>query len=366
MFRRSIHRHLAFSTSSLIPPPLPLTTTPTPPPQQHRQQQKQRRHHSRPKPKPKPPTGGAVNRPVAYLPPHKLSLTPEERAAPPPTPVQRGREEVAALCNVLPEGSEDRAECEDALVYYERLAAGDGEACSLAAAEAASGGGAAATSSPWTSSASSRFADPACADEKERFESFVRELLYAGSVSAFVKALGRRKRAEEERREREEEGSGTPSSPPSTSAADIDAETERRRQGLVALFRAYDRDGNGRLDAAEFREAAAAAGDPLTGSEVAKIFTALDIHGAGVSLDDFLAAVEVKKKRRERESFSSLIFFVSFLRSPPLLSLSRTNKNKPSPQAEDFMKPASPLAAWLRAHAGGGSVGELPGVDQLL
>jgi hypothetical protein len=30
------------------------------------------------------------------------------------------------------------------------------------------------------------------------------------------------------------------------------------------------------------------------------------------------------------------------------------------------MKPASPLAAWLRAHAGGGSVGELPGVDQLL
>ena len=35
-------------------------------------------------------------------------------------------------------------------------------------------------------------------------------------------------------------------------------------------------------------------------------------------------------------------------------------------QAEDFMTPASPLAAWLRAHAGGGSVGELPGVDQLL
>ena len=31
------------------------------------------------------------------------------------------------------------------------------------------------------------------------------------------------------------------------------------------------------------------------------------------------------------------------------------------------MKPASPLAAWLRSHAGGGSVGELPpGVDQLL
>lgn len=257
---------------------------------------------------------------MAYLPPHKLSLTPEERAAPPPTPVQRGREEVAALCAVLPEGSEDKAECEDALQYYERLASGDGEACSLAAAEAV--GGAAATasssaSSPWTSSASSRFADPTCADERERFESFVRELLYAGNVSAFVKALGRRKRGEEELRKGSERegaraagrgGGGGGAPPAGPSAAEIDAETERRRAALVALFRSYDRDGNGRLDAAEFREAAAAAGDPLSGSEVAKIFTALDIHGAGVSLDDFLAAVEVREEGEGEESF----FFHSF------------------------------------------------------
>lgn len=125
-------------------------------------------HHSRPKPKPKPPTGGAVNRPVAYLPPHKLSLTPEERAAPPLTPVQRGREEVAALCAVLPEGSEDKAKCEEALQYYERMASGEGEACSLAAAAAAAVE--AEVEAPTTSASlasSSRFADPSCTDEKE-------------------------------------------------------------------------------------------------------------------------------------------------------------------------------------------------------
>ena len=303
-------------------------------------QKKRRHHHSRPKPKPKPPTGGAVNRPVAYLPPHKLSLTPEERAAPPLTPVQRGREEVAALCSVLPEGSADKTECEEALVYYERMAGGDGEACSLAAEAAASGAAPTTTTtstSPWTSSASSRFADPSCADERERFESFVRELLYAGSVTAFVKALGRRKREEERRREKEEGSSSSSSSPPSTSSppsssspspAEIDAETERRRRGLVALFRRYDRDGNGRLDAAEFREAAAAAGDPLTGSEVAKIFTALDIHGAGVSLDDFLAAVEVIKRDEEKKKvFSFREISLSFFFAHPF-SLSFSNQIK--------------------------------------
>ena len=293
---------------------------------------------------------------MAYLPPHKLSLTPEERAAPPPTPVERGRDEVAALCAVLPEGSEDRDECEDALQYYDRLASGDGDACSLAAAAAGAAGAAAgaagaepasAPSSPSSPSpsSSSRFADPACADEKERFESFVRELLYANSVSGFVKALGRRKHEEERRREKEAAagagggggggGAGastsSPSSPAAPSAAAIDAETERRRAGLVALFRRYDRDGNGRLDAAEFREAAAAAGDPLTGSEVAKIFTALDIHGAGVSLDDFLAAVEVRRRegkkeeeRGEKKSFARF-FVLSPLSSshPPALHFTK-------------------------------------------
>lgn len=138
-------------------------------PSTKKQKRRHHHHHSRPKPKPKPPTGGAVNRPVAYLPPHKLSLTPEERAAPPLTPVQRGREEVAALCAVLPEGSEDKAECEDALQYYERMASGEGEACSLAAAVEAEAAATTSSTSPSTSSASSpsRFADPSCADEKE-------------------------------------------------------------------------------------------------------------------------------------------------------------------------------------------------------
>ena len=254
--------------------------------------------------------------------------------------MERGRDEVAALCAVLPEGSEDRAECEDALQYYDRLAGGDGEACSLAAAMAVGegGGGGEGTegaaeqpsASSSSSSSSSRFADPACADEKERFESFVRELLYANSVSGFVKALGRRKREEERRREKEAAGGGggargaaVPSSSSPTPAA-IDAETERRRAGLVALFRRYDRDGNGRLDAAEFREAAAAAGDPLTGSEVAKIFTALDIHGAGVSLDDFLAAVEVRKKERRRRRKFFVLSLSIFCLSISFSSLSLT------------------------------------------
>lgn len=196
----------------------------------------------------------------------------------------------------------------------------------------------------------------------------MRELLYANSVSGFVKALGRRKREEERRREKKEAAAGDGGRESAPTADEIDADTERRRAGLVALFRRYDRDGNGRLDAAEFREAAAAAGDPLTGSEVAKIFTALDIHGAGVSLDDFLAAVEVGGEEEYffvfpffRSLFSFFFFSSSFFRSH-----NRVSRENVFLQAEDFMKPASPLAAWLRAHAGGGSVEELPGVDQLL
>lgn len=54
-----------------------------------------------------------------------------------------------------------------------------------------------------------------------------------------------------------------------------------------------DRDGNGQLDTAEFRDAMNKLGmQHLTGATVSTILSAMDIHGP-ISLDDFLQIVEV-------------------------------------------------------------------------
>lgn len=54
-----------------------------------------------------------------------------------------------------------------------------------------------------------------------------------------------------------------------------------------------DKDGNGKLDVAEFRDALAKLGmQHLTGSTVSTIFSAMDIHGP-ITLEDFLHIVEV-------------------------------------------------------------------------
>ena len=100
----------------------------------------------------------------------------------------------------------------------------------------------------------------------------------------------------------------------------------------MSLFHAYDTAGRGRLDAAQFRAAAAdaAGGRALDGEAVQTIFETLQVHGAGVSLDDFLCAVEA-----------------------------------------DTLASHTPLAAWLRRHpageGGGAGWQHLPGsLDMLL
>ena len=59
------------------------------------------------------------------------------------------------------------------------------------------------------------------------------------------------------------------------------------------ILQAMDRDGNGKLDAAEFRDAMKQLGmQNLTGTTVSTIFEAMDIHGF-ITMDDFLQIVEV-------------------------------------------------------------------------
>lgn len=213
------------------------------------------RHVHGRKPKP-PPTGHAVSRKPAYLPPHKLSLTPEERAAPPPTVLQRGRAEVAALCDVLAADGADpaAAECREALSFFDAEAAADAP------------------------------------DARALFESFVRALLYSEKgVDAFVGALMRRKRALEALDERAKETGGKPPAPPPTTPA-----AAARRAALTALFHRFDRNADAHLDASEFEAALSAAGTPLDDSQVAAVIAALGGPSGRLSLDEFLEAVDAE------------------------------------------------------------------------
>lgn len=244
-------------------------------PKNEKHTRKQSHHHHRKKKKKQPtyPTLSSV--PEPYLPPHKLCLTAEERAAPPPTVLARAGEEVAAYCARLPAGSPEAAQCADALEYFKTTTAAAGAACGVD--PTVGGGGANATRGA-----------VGC-DDLDRFESFVKSLLYAGGVPSFVAALAQRRECEARDREEREAQQASKSSS-SSSPSDV----SRRRAALVSLFHAYDKAGRGHLNADEFRGAMAAAsgGRPLDGPAVATILDALDVHGAGVSIDDFLAAVE--------------------------------------------------------------------------
>ena len=279
-------------------------------------------HHHRKKKKKAFPTLASI--PEPYLPPHKLSLSSEERAAPPPTVLARAGEEVAAYCARLPAGSPEADACEVALDYFKATTSAAGAACGIDPAVAGSrsggGGGSVATTTP----------PPNC-DDLDRFEAFVKTLLYAGGVPSFVAALSQRRESEA----RDASGGlASPSTPtPARPPAAVDSpDVARRRAALVSLFHAYDTSGRGRLDAAQFRAAAAdaAGGRALDGRAVSTIFETLDVHGAGVSLDDFLAAVEA-----------------------------------------DELASHTPLAAWLRRHPAGEDLSagwqHLPGsLDMLL
>ena len=67
----------------------------------------------------------------------------------------------------------------------------------------------------------------------------------------------------------------------------------RPHEERTPILQAMDRDGNGKLDAAEFRDAMKQLGmQNLTGTTVSTIFEAMDIHGA-ITMEDFLQIVEV-------------------------------------------------------------------------
>jgi hypothetical protein len=260
------------SPPSPRPAPCPL---PLPLPSQshhhhHRKKKKKAAQHTY-------PTLASV--PEPYLPPHKLCLSAEERAAPPPTVLARAGEEVAAYCARLPPGSAEAAQCDEALDYFRSTTAAAGAACGV---DPTVGGG---------GSGRGRGGAAAACDDLDRFEAFVKSLLYAGGVPSFVAALAQRRECEARDREQQQrDGSGAPS----TSSSSSSSEVARRRAALVSLFHAYDKAGRGHLNADEFRGAmaAAAGGRALDGPAVSTILEALDVHGAGVSVDDFLAAVE--------------------------------------------------------------------------
>lgn len=231
-----------------MPPP------PTHPPPQHLHI----RHVHGAKPKPTP-TGHAVARKPAYLPPHKLALTPEERAAPPPTVLERGRAEVAALCDVLAaDGRSDEAaaDCREALSFYDEEA-----------------------SAPPDDTA----------DRRALFESFVRALLYSdGGLDAFVAALLRRKRVDARLQEGGAWRAADEDAAPSSAAA-------ARRDALTTLFHRFDHNGDGALDAVEFADAASSAGVPLDDGQVAHVLAALGGPSGKLTLDEFLAAVDAER-----------------------------------------------------------------------
>lgn len=70
------------------------------------------------------------------------------------------------------------------------------------------------------------------------------------------------------------------------------------------LVQAMDRNGDGRLDAGEFRDAMNKLGMAnLTGTTVSTILEAMDIHGP-ITLEDFLVIVEVGPASIRAQSFA--------------------------------------------------------------
>lgn len=62
---------------------------------------------------------------------------------------------------------------------------------------------------------------------------------------------------------------------------------------IPPLVQAMDRDGNGLLDTAEFRDAMEKLGmSNITGTTVSTILTAMNIHGP-ITMDEFMQIIEV-------------------------------------------------------------------------
>lgn len=215
---------------------------------------------------------------------HPLQSTQEERDRKPSKHriLDKAEEELSDYCSALP--GQDADDCWDAYNYFEEKKEEASQGCSLEEAKGLTG--------------------PQC-QRLERFEDFVRQMVGEGHVDNFVTTLRTLSHAEKRKLAKEleshDEGAeaftsfDTELHQAADAALDED-DSDVRKEKLAHLFRTMDRDGNGKLDAGEFRDAMRKLGDELSGRSVEIIFEAMDIHG-WISLDQFVAIVESEQVR---------------------------------------------------------------------
>ncbi|DBA69075.1 TPA: hypothetical protein ACH3X2_013235 [Trebouxia sp. C0005] len=198
--------------------------------------------------------------------------------------------DLEGFCSALPD-DEESEECWNAYQYYEDKRHEAEEACEV----------------EWENN--DGLTQPQCA-RLEQFEGFVREMVGEGHIVNFITTLQSLSKADQRRLAKELEASGDSAQhdqgvreaaqkvqesldTSTSSVGSSDQETSQRRARVKDLFYAMDTDNNGKLDVGEFREAMRELGDEMSGSSVATILDAMDVHGY-ISLDQFVAIVEAE------------------------------------------------------------------------
>jgi Ca2+-binding EF-hand superfamily protein len=199
---------------------------------------------------------------------HRLQQTPEERQAHQQPLLSKAEAELAEYCSALPGEGEESEKCWAAYDYFEQRKDEAESGCEV----------------DWTSG---KRDGPDCG-KLDSFESLVRQLLGQAPMKSFAHMLYTLRKADQHAQQPSGKLAGQ-------SAAEQGNASDNGRRRLVALFHAMDKDGNGKLDVAEFRDALAKLGmQHLTGSTVSTIFSAMDIHGP-ITLEDFLHIVEAEE-----------------------------------------------------------------------
>lgn len=204
-----------------------------------------------------------------------IEQTPAERAAIGQPLLDHAEIALADHCFSLPEDSEECERCWLACDYFEYRKATAEEGCDPRWASGRVG--------------------PEC-HKLESFESFVRQLLGHTPIQSVVRMLYGMRNSE--------------LSPPEPKAKAEIAEVGRKdgkpefelkgapkdgKARLEALFWAMDKNGDGKLDAQEFRDAMDKLGNEhLPGRMVGTILQAMDIHGS-ITMEDFLQIVEAEE-----------------------------------------------------------------------
>jgi Ca2+-binding EF-hand superfamily protein len=210
-----------------------------------------------------------------------LQLTPEERAEQKEPLLDHAESAIADYCVTLPEDSEACEQCWLAYDYFEHRKARAEEGCDVSWSQSRLG--------------------PEC-KELESFEGFVRQLLGYTPIKSVVRMLYGMRNAELAPKENK----------PKAEIAEVESKggkpqyelvgaPEEGKERLVALFGAMDKDGNGKLDAQEFRDAMdKLSNDHLPGGTVGTIFSAMNLHGA-ITLEDFLQIVEAEEMNSDTQ-----------------------------------------------------------------